>query len=120
MIGILEPGGLARRSLLRRAVGAGIAVLVGAAARRAVAQEGEVVIDNFTFAPTPLTVAVGSEVTWVNHDDIPHSIVCPALNVKSHPLDTDDSFAHRFEPAGTFEYMCGLHPHMRGQITVKA
>jgi plastocyanin len=120
MIGIPEPGACARRSLLRRALGAGVAVLIGAAARKAAAQEGEVVIDNFTFSPTPLIVGAGSDVTWVNHDDIPHSIVCPALNVKSHPLDTDDSFVHRFEQAGTYEYMCGLHPHMRGQITVKA
>ena len=53
--------------------------------------DAEIVIDNFTFAPTPLKVKVGTTVTWVNHDDIPHSIVCPDLKVKSHPLDTDDS-----------------------------
>jgi len=40
--------------------------------------------------------------------------------VASHALDTDDSFVHRFDRAGTYEYMCGLHPHMRGQITVQA
>jgi plastocyanin len=115
-----EPGGCARRFLLRRAVGVGVVVLIGARAHKAAAQEAEVVIDNFTFSPTPLVVGVGGTITWVNHDDIPHSIVCPALNVKSHPLDTDDSFEHRFDQAGTYEYMCGLHPHMRGQVTVKA
>ena len=57
------------------------------------AADAQVVIDNFTFSPTPLKVTVGTTVTWVNHDDIPHSIVCPALKVHSHPLDTDDSFA---------------------------
>ena len=120
MSGILRAGGFARRSLLRRAVGVGVVALIGVRARKAAAQKMEVVIDNFTFAPTPLTVSVGDSVKWMNHDDIPHSIVCPALNVKSHTLDTDDSFEHRFEQAGTFEYMCGLHPHMRGQVTVKA
>jgi plastocyanin len=120
MTGILEPGGCARRSLLRRALGAGVVVLIGTTARKAAAREDEVVIDNFTFSPTPLIVTVGSDVKWVNHDDIPHSIVCPALNVASHALDTDDSFVHRFDRAGTYEYMCGLHPHMRGQITVQA
>jgi plastocyanin len=120
MTDILKPGACARRSLLRRALGAGVVVLIGARARKASAQEGEVVIDNFTFSPTPMVVSAGGTVTWVNHDDIPHSIVCPALSVKSHTLDTDDSFEHRFEKAGTYEYMCGLHPHMRGQITVQA
>jgi plastocyanin len=121
MTGKPEPGGCARRSLLRRALGAGVAALIGARARRSVAAaaEAEVVIDNFAFSPTPLIVGAGDPVTWVNHDDIPHSIVCPALNMKSRTLDTDDSFVHRFDQAGTYDYMCGLHPHMRGQVTVK-
>jgi len=114
----LEPGGVARRQLLRRALGASaLVVILGRVARAA---EAEIVIDNFTFAPTPLTVKVGTTVTWVNHDDIPHSIVCPDLKVKSHPLDTDDVFTCKFEQAGTFEYICGLHPHMHGQVVVGA
>ena len=118
MNGTLEPGGRARRLLLRRALAAGIVVAIGS--RKGKAAEAQIVVDNFTFSPTPLNVKVGTTVTWVNHDDIPHSIVCPALSVKSHTLDTDDSFEHKFDKAGTFEYMCGLHPHMRGQITVQA
>jgi plastocyanin len=115
-----EPGGLARRSLLRRAVGAGVVVLISTRAHMAAAADAEVVIDNFTFSPTPLTVKVGTTVTWVNHDDIPHSIVCPALKMKSHPLDTDEDFSYRFEQAGTYDYLCGLHPHMHGQVVVQA
>ena len=58
----------------------------------------------------------GTTVTWVNHDDIPHSIVCPDLKVQSHPLDTDDTFSYKFEQPGTYDYICGLHPHMHGQV----
>jgi plastocyanin len=115
----LEPGGSARRLLLRRVFGAGAAVLIGSRAGMVVAAEAAVVIDNFTFSPTPLSVKVGTMVTWLNHDDIPHSIVCPTLKVTSHPLDTDDSFAYKFEKAGTFDYLCGLHPHMHGQVVVR-
>ena len=115
---MLEPGGFARRLLLRRALGAGIVVAIGS--RMAAAADAQIVIDNFTFSPTPLTVKVGTTVTWVNHDDIPHSIVCPDLKVKSHPLDTDDSFAYTFEQTGTYDYLCGLHPHMHGQVVVQA
>lgn len=115
---MLEPGDIARRQLLRRVLGAGaLVVILGKAARAA---EAEIVIDNFTFAPTALKVKVGTTVTWVNHDDIPHSIVCPDLKMKSHPLDTDDTFSCKFEQAGTFEYICGLHPHMHGQVVVEA
>ena len=52
----------------------------------------------------------GTTVIWVNHDDIPHSIVCPTLQLKSHPLDTDDTFSYKFEQPGTYDYICGLHP----------
>ena len=34
----------------------------------------QVVIDNFVYSPVPLTVKVGTQVTWVNHDDIPHTV----------------------------------------------
>ena len=109
-----------RRALLRRAEGAGVVVLISTRARIAAAAEAEVVIDKFSFAPTPLTVPVGTTVTWVNHDDIPHSVVVPTLKVKSHPMDSDDSFAYKFEQAGTYDYICGLHPHMHGQVVVQA
>jgi len=118
MYQMLEPGDIARRQLLRRALGAG--VLVAILGKVACAAEAEIVIDNFTFAPTPLKVKIGTSVSWVNHDDIPHSIVCPDLKMKSHPLDTDDSFAYKFERAGMYEYICGLHPHMHGQVVVEA
>jgi plastocyanin len=114
---ILEPGGIARRLLLRRVFGTGIVVVIGS--RMAVAADAQVVIDNFTFAPTPLKVKAGTTVTWVNHDDIPHSIVCPALKVHSQALDTDDSFAYNFDQAGTYDYLCGTHPHMHGQVVVE-
>ncbi|HJS85379.1 MAG TPA: cupredoxin family copper-binding protein [Acetobacteraceae bacterium] len=110
-----------RRVLLRRfAAGATVAVLVPVLrARRAGATEPTVSIDNFTFSPTPLTIAPGATVTWVNQDDIPHSIYCQSLNLRSHPMDTSESFAHRFDQPGTFDYICGIHPHMRGRIVVQ-
>ncbi len=109
-----------RRVLLRRFAAAAIAALVPAArATRAGAAEPMVRIDNFTFSPTPLTIARGVTVTWMNEDDIPHSIYCQSLNLRSHPMDTKESFAHRFDRPGTFDYVCGIHPHMRGRVIVQ-
>ena len=79
----------------------------------------EVVIDNFTFGPHDLTVAVGTTVKWVNHDDIPHSVVENNKAFRSKALDTDDSYSFTFASAGTYDYFCGLHPHMQGKIIVK-
>ncbi len=78
-----------------------------------------VTIDNFTFTPPELTVAVGTTVKWVNHDDIPHSVVNKDTAFRSKALDTDDSFSYTFASASAFDYFCGLHPHMAGKIIVK-
>jgi plastocyanin len=78
-----------------------------------------ITIDNFTFTPKALTVAVGTTVKWVNHDDIPHTIVEKKTTFRSKALDTDDSYSFTFTSAGTFDYFCGLHPHMVGQVIVK-
>ena len=78
-----------------------------------------VTIDNFTFTPPELTVAVGATVKWVNRDDIPHLVVNKDKAFRSKALDTDDSFSYTFDSAGTFDYFCALHPHMVGKIIVK-
>jgi plastocyanin len=78
-----------------------------------------VTIDNFTFSPKELTVAVGTTVKFVNHDDIPHTVVEKNLSFRSKALDTDDTYSYTFAAAGSFDYFCGLHPHMVGKIIVK-
>ncbi len=84
-------------------------------------QDRIVTIDNFTFAPKELTVAAGTKVVWVNHDDIPHTIVSSggARLFKSPPLDTDDKFSITFNQPGTYRYFCSIHPMMTGTIVVK-
>src|ERR1700761_1779835 len=85
-------------------------LIVPAAARSNDA--AQVKIDNFKFGPEKLAVAKGTPVTWTNQDDIPHSIVLTALGVHSEVLDTDKDFTYQFDKAGTFSYICGLHPFM--------
>jgi amicyanin len=84
------------------------------------AEEANVVtIDNFSFTAPELTVAVGTTVKWVNHDDIPHNVVASNKAFRSKPLDTDDSYSFTFASAGSYDYFCGLHPKMQGKIIVK-
>jgi plastocyanin len=92
-------------------------LLLPAAARSA--DDSKITIDNFTFSPAKLTVAKGTEVTWANQDDIPHTIVLTTIGVRSKAIDTDKTFTYQFDKAGTFAYVCGLHPQMHGQVVVK-
>jgi plastocyanin len=75
-------------------------------------------IDNFSFAPAELKVKAGTKVKFVNHDDIPHSVVGETIKFHSKALDTDDSFAFSFDKPGEIVYFCGLHPQMKGKIVV--
>jgi plastocyanin len=79
----------------------------------------EIKIDNFSFVPPLLKVAVGATVTWVNRDDIPHTAVSTEKVFKSKVLDTDDKYSYTFIKAGTYPYFCSLHPKMTGQVVVQ-
>ncbi len=111
--------GLAVALLAGPVIGAMLAFGTVAAQDAAKKDANEITIDNFTFTPKELTVAVGTTVKWVNHDDIPHTIVEKKTTFRSKALDTDDSYSFTFTSAGTFDYFCGLHPHMVGQVIVK-
>ncbi len=101
-----------------RAFAAGAAVCCVAYAAIAVPAETRVTIDNFTFKPDSITIPVGTKLVWENDDDIPHSIVESTGKFHSPALDTDDKFSITFDKAGTFEYFCGLHPHMKAKVVV--
>jgi plastocyanin len=79
----------------------------------------EVRVDNFTFGPDTLTVPVNSTVTWVNKDDLPHTIASTDGVFKSKALDTDDKYSYTFSKAGTYAYFCSIHPKMVGKIVVQ-
>lgn len=96
------------------------ALLVACAPAAAVPIPVTVKIANFTFAAPVVTVPVGTTVTWVNDDDIPHTVVADDKSFKSKVLDTGDRFAFTFAKPGTFGYFCSIHPHMTGKIVVKA
>ena len=83
------------------------------------AKEVTVTISNFAFSPDTTTIAAGDTVKFVNADDTVHSVVAKDGAFHSDGLDTDDSFSYTFAQAGTFDYYCGLHPFMTGEIIVK-
>jgi plastocyanin len=101
-----------------RAFAAGAAVCCIVYGALAASGETQLTIDNFTFKPDAVTVPVGTRIVWVNDDDIPHSIVETTGKFHSPALDTEDKFSFTFDKAGSYEYFCGLHPHMKGKVVV--
>lgn len=84
-------------------------------------KQAKVSIDSFSFKPKELSVAVGATVTWVNHDDVPHTATSAgdAIVFDSKALDTDDTFSFTFSKPGTYKYYCKVHSHMTGTVIVK-
>jgi plastocyanin len=90
---------------------------IARAAEETIAQS--VAIDNFSFTPKEITVAPGTTITWVNRDDVPHTVVSTDKKFRSKALDTDEQFSFTFTEAGTYNYFCSVHPVMIGKIIVK-
>jgi plastocyanin len=70
------------------------------------------------YAPTPLTVAVGTIVTFGNNDNAQHTATSdgPGWNLSLAPGATG---TFQFGSAGTFTYHCTLHAFMRGTVVVQ-
>jgi plastocyanin len=78
-----------------------------------------VTIDNFTYKPQKITVQAGTRVTWINHDDVPHTVTANDGQFRSGALDSDQKFVHQFDRPGTYPYFCSVHTHMTGTVIVK-
>ncbi len=77
----------------------------------------EVMIKDFAFSPSTLTVKKGTTVTWTNEDSAPHTATSGDV-FDSGNLGTGQSFSYTFDEAGTFDYICTIHPSMEGAIIV--
>jgi plastocyanin len=88
------------------------------AAAPAAAGKAEVKIDSFNFSPAALTVKAGTEITWTNADDIPHTVVSNGA-FKSKVLGTGEKFTFTASKPGTYSYSCSIHPNMTGKVVVE-
>jgi len=76
-------------------------------------------IAKFAFTPKEITVAPGTTVVWVNHDETPHTVAASDHGFVSKALDTDDRYEHTFADEGDVAYFCTVHPFMTGVVHVR-
>jgi len=79
----------------------------------------KIVIKDFMFMPTPLTIKAGSSVVWTNMDDEPHNVVSDTGLFRSGGMDTGEHFTYKFDKPGTYHFTCSIHPRMVGTIVVQ-
>jgi plastocyanin len=83
----------------------------------AAAAGDQVSISGFAFDPGTLNVAVGTTVTWTNNDAAAHTVVF--ADFQSGSMAKGDTYQHKFDTAGTYAYVCGVHASMKGTVIVK-
>ena len=76
-------------------------------------------IKDFSFTPASLSIEIGDSVTWTNADGAAHSIESGDRNFdSSDKIDSAKSFTFTFTTAGTYTYICGIHPYVKGTVEV--
>jgi plastocyanin len=83
-----------------------------------------VTIKLFQYQPGRIHVKAGTTVTWLNEDEIFHTVTAVAGEGKrggfDAPLDgKGKSFSFTFSQPGIYTYYCDRHEHMRGEIEVR-
>ena len=75
-------------------------------------------IRDLAFNPTPITVTVGTTVTWTNNDTVDHTVTSTSgpTSFDSGVIRPGETFSFTFTEAGTYDYHCTLHSSMRGQV----
>ncbi|WP_433565917.1 cupredoxin domain-containing protein [Nocardia sp. CA-151230] len=94
------------------------AVTSAAGVPAAPAGPNAVTIDNFAFGPSSLTVKVGTTVTWTNRDEEPHTVVADDGSFRSPTLGNNATYTFTFSKAGSFAYVCSIHPFMHATVVV--
>jgi plastocyanin len=74
-------------------------------------------ISNFTFDPVDVTIKAGDTVTWTNNDSVAHTVTGTGFD--SGSIAAGATYSHKFDTAGTVDYVCSVHPQMTGKITVQ-
>ena len=99
-------------------VAAGIATLAVAVPMVAEGASKSVTVDNFRFSPSSVSIRKGDTVVWrFQRDRAPHNVKGSG-GIKSRTMRTG-TYRKRFTRAGTFRYVCSLHPNMKGTVRVR-
>jgi plastocyanin len=95
---------------------AGVALVLAAPASTATST---VQIKSTGFVPAAVTVNQNDSVTWTNTDTKDHQVVANGGSFASAILKPGKTYTHAFRAGGTFRYHDGLHPTLKGTITVR-
>ena len=95
-----------------------VVLLAAAGAFAADAPSATVTMEITGFTPPSLTVKRGTTVSFVNKDAYPHTATS-AGNFDSKEIGAGKTWKYKAAKAGMFDYICTLHPNMKGTLVVQ-
>jgi plastocyanin len=78
----------------------------------------KVTIAGFAYDPDPVTIQVGGKVIWQNEDAEPHTATAEDGSFDTGTIEEGKIKSETFKQAGTFAYICTIHPGMNGTVKV--
>lgn len=81
-------------------------------------RSAEVEIEDFAYRPDPVTIEEGGKVIWKNRDSVPHTATAVDGSFDTGTIEEDKLKSETFKQAGTYEYVCSIHPQMHGTVEV--
>ena len=77
---------------------------------------------NNDYSPNVIEIPVGTTVTWVNNDNMLHTVTADDGNFDSGFTTLQkngDTWSYTFTKKGESPYHCAPHPWMKGKVVVK-
>ncbi len=84
------------------------------------ARSEKVEIVDFAYDPDPVTIEEGGKVIWQNEDSAPHTATADDGSFDTGTLEEGKRGSETFKKAGTYSYICSIHPDMTGTVEVVA
>lgn len=75
-------------------------------------------ITESSFQPNPMTIELGTTVTWINRDSKDQEVAASNGDFNSGKIAPGGQYKYTFSKAGTFDYYSKTNSGMTGQITV--
>ena len=84
----------------------------------------EVGMEGIQFDPDSVTVKSGGTVKWTNNESVPHDVTKedgpgPDFSSGKGNMNQGDTYEQTFKTAGTVNYVCTIHPNMKGTVEVQ-
>ena len=80
----------------------------------------QVSMKDIKFNPGTVTIKPGGKVTWTNDDSVGHDVTADDFESGSPGgIQGGSTYSHTFKKPGTYDYVCSVHPGMKGTVKVK-